>query len=53
MQFALAFPKSPETPQTTTVAIDVQARRGGAYEILARILAQAVEAPKPMEVGNE
>lgn len=52
MQLALALPEPPPPPQTPTVAIDVQARRT-AYEILARILAQAVEAPKPTEAGNE
>jgi hypothetical protein len=52
MQLALAFPEPPPPPQTTTIEIDVQARRT-AYEILARILAQAVEAAKPMEVSDE
>ena len=52
MQLALALPEPPPPPQTATVAIDVQAHRT-AYEILARILVQAVGAAKPMEVGNE
>jgi len=52
MQLVLALPEPPTPPQKPVVAIEPQARRT-AHNILARILAQAVDAANPKEAGHE